>query len=108
VLHQICAHAPEKATEGSNLMCAGLWWEDVEDGMEVVGEGRAVVRKMPSFQYDAWRAPAAGQGDYTPGMFLSLPLTGLAVIGNPDDRDDEGKTVERAKLSKLPVEIEED
>jgi hypothetical protein len=37
--------------------------------------------------------------------FLSLPLTGLAVIGNPDDRDDEGKTVERAKLSKLPVEV---
>lgn len=88
--------------------CAALWWEDVQGGAAVAGSAdpRLVRRSLPSFRYDARRAPDGASGRTTPAIFASFPLSRLVVIDDP-----EGKThtaaLERAGQAQLPVELED-
>jgi hypothetical protein len=58
--------------------CAGLWWEDVDGGEP--GEGRHVLRQMPSFSYAGRTRPEGVEPVYTPAFFASFPPTRLVVV----------------------------
>lgn len=106
-----CPAAPEE-------MCAGLWWEDVEHGEPPpaarrgdhdygISAGRSVVRRMPSFQYDARRRPAGVKLEYLPAVFLRLPAKRLVVINDPEGGEHE-QSLAAASRSSLPVALEEE
>ena len=88
--------------------CAALWWEDVQGGEAVAGSNdpRLLRRSLPSFRYDARRAPDGAAGRTTPAIFASFPLSRLVVIDDPEGNT-HAAALERAGLAQLPVELEE-
>lgn len=88
--------------------CAALWWEDVQGGEAVAGSAdpRLLRRSLPSFRYDARRAPDGAAGRTTPAIFASFPLSRLVVIGDPEGNSHTA-ALERASQAQLPVELEE-
>ncbi len=68
------AHAVIRQPE----MCAGVWWEDVEGGLRFAG--RAVLRTMPSFEYEARCRPEGHTPHYEPAFFMAVPCGRIAVV----------------------------
>ena len=102
--HQQPATAPS--------LCAGIWWEDVADGVPIVPVGsddrqdaRLVRRSMPSFSYLARSAPAEATPAYVPAIFARFPLSRLAVIEDPEGGSHEA-AFQAAWQAALPVELE--
>ena len=92
-------------------MCAGLWWHDVErgtvDGLSKQGDSPhapvRIRRHMPGFSYDAWTRPDGLQPHYRLAVFMTLPITNLAVIRAQDGSHNE--SLREAERSRLPVEV---
>lgn len=83
--------------------CAGVWWRDIEGGEPVEGDTPGLVyREMPSFGYLAHRRPRTVRAVYYEALFLSLPLTRIAVVR--DDEDAHLDALEAASAAQLPVE----
>jgi hypothetical protein len=101
-----CAEA--FSTDGARApMCAGVWWDDVDDGVPVGDDPRLVERRMPSFQYLARLAPDGVTAAYAPAVIARFPLTRLVVI-----KDEVGGTHEAAveklrKAGQNPVVVDE-
>lgn len=101
---------PEHGLVEPPLMCAGVWWQDVEGGQPSKSNSahpRLVHRKMPSFSYEAACRPEGVAPLYNTAIFASFPISRLVVI-----RDSEGHTHERAASNAgkaaLPVELEDE
>ena len=106
---------------GDNLKeydcCLGFVWQDVEGGMPIPVSSdpkdtinarwfaRGVVRKMPSFQYEAAKPPAVlvnpEDRGYHLAIFMSLPITRLAVVAGEKARE----SLAKAQAAKLSVEM---
>jgi len=95
-------------------MCAGLWWHDLphppDEGDASIGEisfssGRVLRRIEGGTLYHGHPRPEGVVPSYRHGVFLSLPISNLAVIQG-------GETTERnyqaASNSGLPVYLEEE
>ena len=83
--------------------CAGVWWRDIEGGEPVEGDTPGLVyREMPSFGYLAHSRPGTVRAVYYEALFLSLPLTRIAVVR--DDEDAHLDALEAASAAQLPVE----
>lgn len=102
---------------GGDECCAGLWWQDVEGGVDVdlldFGRPREVVRRMPSFTYNAYRRPRwldppfePVEPKYRPAFFMSLPISNLAVIRAADGSHVEA--LDRTAKCGLPVYSEDE
>lgn len=106
-----CPHYPEAVEghpEGGEVMCAGLWWEDV-DGTEPLNEkARLGTRLMPSFSYLASPRPDGVLPMYEPGIVAAFPITRLAVVRDPDNADDTVAALDSASRCHLPVDLEEE
>ena len=78
-------------------MCAGQWWHDLpENG----------VRWLPGgVEYCGFQRSQGVAPIYEHGVFLSLPITNLAVINGGEDTE---KNHEAAGKSGLPVYLEEE
>jgi hypothetical protein len=75
------------------LCCAGVWWHDVDGGhvdaewpQEAMFDGRPVIRKMPAFEYRAWRVALPAPPRYSVAAFASFPLSGIEVVRCKNDR----------------------
>jgi hypothetical protein len=79
-----------------------LWWHDIESAMP---PDKPIDRQMPSFAYSAWPTPNVSPV-YQPGIFLSLPITNLEVIRDPNGTHEVAETI--ASQSKLPVSLEDE
>lgn len=82
-------------------MCAGVWWRDVELGIEpkTKYDEREVERIMPSFSYLARRKPDLVKPTYRSAIFASFPCSRLVVVkGNHE------KNLEKAKAALVTVE----
>jgi hypothetical protein len=92
-------------------MCCKLYWEDVDGGEPdpslIPGQERRVCRKMPSFEYRGYPIPAGVEPAYHLGIFASFPIHALVVINDPEEKKHE-VVLDRAKASKLRVELVED
>ncbi len=78
-------------------MCAGLWWHDLD---------RNGVRHLPGgVDYCGFQRPQGVTPVYQHGVFLSLPITNLAVIKGGEDTED---NYQAASKSGLMVSIEEE
>lgn len=89
-----------------NLMCAGLWWEDVDGGEALAGEdARRVLRSLPSLAYHARRPPDGVLGAYQPGIFGSFPLTNLVVVRHAQFPKLEQNAMARAEQAHVPVDL---
>jgi hypothetical protein len=69
-------------------MCAGLWWEDVE-GAQQAGPfathfPRSVTRTIGETEYHGWVRPPGVRPQYEGGMFMSLPITKIEVVSDPN------------------------
>lgn len=82
-------------------MCVGVWWNDVEGGK--AGEGRAVVRHMPSFSYNAFCRPPNVTPEYQVAFFLTLPIHRLVVV----KAEDESHKPKLEKVSRTKLMVEE-
>ena len=110
--HTVTKEAVAAGYEGDPYdgMCAGLWWEDVAGdgpGQFAPGYVRSVTRKMPSFEYECYAPPIWAAPQYTPGIFMTLPITGIHVINDPDTGRHE-RAMERLRGSKVPVELRDE
>ena len=91
-------------------MCGGLWWHDIpasdlERSLEV-----AHHRRIPGgVSYIAYPCPEVVEPQYQYGIFMSLPITHLAVIAgrNPTEERLAESAYLVAGASGLPVVIEE-
>ena len=113
--------AREHTAAGFTGMCAGLWYEDLDEATvtRLVREPvngdlrtlRACQREMPAFTYGGAVRPEGVTPRYQPGIFLSLPITGIELVDDPGweesseiaDRFD--ALVRRASASRLPVDV---
>jgi hypothetical protein len=82
--------------EGTGGMCAGLWWEDVEeaDDVEKIGTKetqRNVIVRMPSFNFFAKVTPYHVRPRRTLAVFMTMPITNLVVIKG----DGENESIKR-------------
>lgn len=101
---------PDKPTP-----CASLLWEDVEGGEAYTagepGPGglydRWTVRKLPSFEYVALAPPEGLKPKRRVGMFASFPLHRIVAVRDRHG-DKHEVAAERARKSKLPVEVEDE
>ena len=100
-----------------DLCCLGFAWQDVEGGTPIPVSSdpkdtinarwfaRGVVRKMPSFQYEAAKPPAVlvnpEDRGYHLAIFMSLPITRLAVVAGEKARE----SLAKAQAAKLSVEM---
>ena len=67
--------------------CVGVWWEDVEGGEPCGGDNpRAVIRRLPSLAYAAWRRPHGVTPEYTAALFASFPAARLVVVAGGNGR----------------------
>jgi hypothetical protein len=124
---QIARHSPAfpaQSTGGGlaeherDVMCARLWWEDIEDGEPILDPSvpyRAVTRTIGSTTYRARRTPdelldkvgrrvEADEDRYHVGIFARVPIHNLAVIEGQDGEHEEA--LESAQLSTLDVRLE--
>lgn len=99
---EVLPHEPEARAR----MCAGVWWEDVEGGIEPKtrrfdGEDdeRDIERVMPSFTYIARKKPDSVEPKYKNAIFASFPCSRLVVVkGNHE------QNLEKAKAALVTVE----
>ena len=98
-------HLPLERADGfpllPEMMCAGLWWEDVVGpNTDIVG-----IRYMPSFSYEA--RPPLIETEHTLGIFAVMPITSLVVIKDDRRRGLVNRLVERiSDMTDIPVDIE--
>jgi hypothetical protein len=87
-------------------MCAGLWWEDVEPGpLDKTEEvGRALVRTMPAFSYEAQQRPGGIVPEYKMAAFANFPIYGIEVINDPDGGK-HSRAMEAAKKASINVNL---
>ncbi len=77
-------------------MCAGLWWHDLPES----------ERRLPGgVEYHGFSRPAGVTPVYQHGVFLTLPITNLAVIKGGENTE---KNHQAAGKSGLPVYLEEE
>lgn len=95
------------------MMCAGVYWQDVEGGTEITPDPndppqlkRQVLRRMPSFVYAASRRPDGVVPQYKPAIFASFPISRLVVINDPEGGTHKAN-LDKAGKSSLPVELED-
>ena len=90
--------------------CAGLWWHDIPTkALERWSGGGLYHRSLPGCgSYNAFPRPANIQPVYQHGIFMSLPITNLAVITGRNQLESEQATQARqaAEASGLPVVLE--
>ena len=90
-------------------MCAGLWWHDLPDEPE--GSGRSIAqltilrRIGGSTEYRGYPRPAETVPSYRHGIFLSLPISNLAVIQGGEATE---RNYQAACNGRLPVYLEEE
>jgi hypothetical protein len=93
------------------VMCASLWWEDLEIGagdLETAGT-RDCTRRMPSFEYNGWQPPATLDGHkHTPGIFAAFPVGSIAVIRNREDEKDHLRAFDVAAKAGVVVNLEDE
>jgi hypothetical protein len=65
--------------EDNQRMCAGVWWQDLEQGT-LQDETGIVHREMPSFTYTAHKRPEHITPQYRPAIFASFPCSRLVVV----------------------------
>lgn len=92
----------------ANPMCAGLWWEDIDDGAMDLPDHRPVTRQMPSFTYKGWRKPDGLLPRYATGIFCVLPITNLCVIRDPNDPDNHRKAFDKAAKAHIATEVHDE
>lgn len=63
-------------------MCDGVWWNDIEDG-DGLPDGTC-RRVLPGCSYVGQPRPRLLQPAYTPGLFLSLPISRIAIINDAE------------------------
>lgn len=106
----IAAHALSPLPE----MCAGLWWHDLPD--EPDGSERSVEQGMNSAftvlhrigggtEYRGYPRPAEIVPSYRHGIFLSLPISNLAVIQGGESTE---RNYKAACNGGLPIYLEEE
>jgi hypothetical protein len=108
-------------------MCAGLWWHDIPledlqsptspseiEGSEEDAKTDGILhhhRVIPGgVSYSAYPRPESVVPVYQHGIFMSLPITNLAVIAGRNTQENEkaGKAFQAASLSGLPVYMEDE
>jgi hypothetical protein len=93
-------------------MCAGLWWHDIPaHELQSEAESRRRYRTIPGgISYVAHPRPEGVEAVYQYGIFLSLPITNLAVIAgrNPQEEAKAEKAFQAASLGGLPVYMEDE
>lgn len=88
---------------GGSLICLGCCKDSVADGEEM---GSLVVRKRPSFEYNAVKIPDGLKPEYKSAIFASFPFSRLTVVKAASGAHE--KAMESAKKSHLPVaEVDE-
>jgi hypothetical protein len=112
----IAAHALSPLPE----MCAGLWWHDLPDEPDESGRSAAhdinaapvVLRRIGGgTEYQGYSRPAEIVPSYQHGIFLSLPISNLAVIqggGGKDMPSATERNYRAASNGRLPVYLEEE
>jgi len=95
-------------------MCASLFWEDIDGEPPGVTEGdyarewpRSVTRHMPAFSYQAWRKPYWAAPTYTPGVFLTLPISSIHVIKD-DQTGKHEEALSKVRGSAIPYELRDE
>lgn len=98
---------PHVASQSPLPMCAGIWWRDIEGGVQIEPETQpgVVRRSLPSFSYVARSRPADAHPRYALGAFARFPLTRIVAIEDRAGGSHAG-AVEAASRSGLPIEIE--
>lgn len=87
-------------------MCAGLWWEDLDDTSEPDPETGAVIREMPSFKYAGLATREGVEPEYEAAFFASFPIGRLAVVNDPDDPNKVDVVLKKAgKANGIPVHL---
>jgi hypothetical protein len=93
-------------------MCAGLWWHDIPaDELQSEANNLWHYRTIPSgVSYSAYPRPEGVDPVYRHGIFMSLPITNLAVIAGRNAQEDEKAKIafQAASLSGLPVFMEDE
>lgn len=93
-------------------MCAGQWWHDIPASeLRSDAEGLRHTRTIPGgVSYIAYPRPEGIIPLYQFGVFLSLPISNLAVIAgrNPQEDEKAEKAFRAASLGELPVYMEEE
>lgn len=93
-------------------MCAGLWWHDIPlEELNSDTEGLHYTRAIPGgVSYPAHPRPKGVEPIYHHGIFLSLPITNLAVISgrNPQEDVKAEKAYQAASMGGLPVYMEDE
>jgi hypothetical protein len=93
-------------------MCAGLWWHDFHaDDLQSDLEGQRRYRAIPGgVSYLANPRPEGVKPVYHHGIFMSLPITNLAVIAgrNPQEEEKAEKAFQAASLGGLPVFMQDE
>lgn len=89
-------------------MCAGLWWQDIHDGVTTHFEDkeldRLVTVKMPSFDYQAVWKPSDADPRYVPGIFASFSLVNIAVVLD-DVNFSHDQMIETAQAAGVPIDL---
>jgi hypothetical protein len=92
--------------------CAGLWWHDIPESDLVRWEqGGLYSRSLPGgVSYTAYPRSPDCTPIYQHGIFLSLPITNLAVIAgrNPQEEREAEVAFQAASHSSLPVVVEKE
>jgi hypothetical protein len=116
-----CPFNREHEAEGPDDFCAAWWWELLEPATVVFGPGgpdaveaqsqrdATVRRRLPSMDYDGYCLPdrEVWRPVWTPGIFLTLPITRIEVVRDPGDMSHE-ITLSRASRASLPIlEVDE-
>jgi hypothetical protein len=85
-------------------MCISLWWQDLVQGEPTEETGRAVRRKMPSFEYTGYMRPENILPKYRLAIFGSFPIPKLVVVNDPEAGTHE-QAFHKARNAGLPVRL---
>lgn len=102
---------PDHTFEKHPDMCAGIYWQDVEQVVNV--HDRVAERRMPSFTYTAATRPPHVDPQYRLAIFGSFPLHRLVVINDPKNNTHED-TLDRVlnndqfNKTSVPVDLEDE
>jgi len=97
--HEQHTNPSKEFLESHPAICTGLLWNDIIEGEKI--EGRKVLRKMPSFTYEGFSAPAeslAGNDNHYPAFFMKIPI---GRIGNWLVYEDTKQHTEQEALKEL-------
>jgi hypothetical protein len=93
-------------------MCAGLWWHDIPLGdLQTEADGSRRFRTIPGgVSYYAYPRPENVLPVHRHAIFMSLPITNLAVISgrNPEEEKEAEGAFQAASQSGLPVYTEDE